>query len=134
MARQRTEKQEIYKNLRMKGVIPTDAYRQAYNTNASPANISKAAQKLEIHPLIAPLLVSLREEAAENALCDAEWVVKGLMKEAIDKDNGSTGTSRVAAYKALSGFTGGFDKNKQKVDIGEKIVTIIDLTGSDNAD
>ena len=138
MPRQLTDKQEKYKNLRVKGVTGPDAYREAYNTSASPANISKASQKLDKNPLIAPLLKQNREEVTERALCDAEWVVKGLMREAsgvTDEDVGlgSTGASRVAALKALSDFTGGFDNNKQKVEVEEKVVTIIDLTGNDHA-
>lgn len=116
MARKLTAKQEAYKNLRVQGVTGPNAYRDTYNTKASPKIVSLEAAKLDKNPIIALELENIRKEATENALCSTEWIVKGLMKEAEGNGEDSTSSARVAAYKALTDFTGGFDNNKQKID------------------
>ena len=65
------------------------------------------------------------EEAVERALCTTEDIVKGLLRESCigeDKEGDTTPASRVSAMKALTEYTGGFDKNeaKSKVIITDK--------------
>ena len=55
-------------------------------------------------------------KATERAIVTIEDVVKGLLAEAQYNGEGSSQSARVAAWKALSDYTGGFDANKQKVD------------------
>ena len=43
-----------------------------------------------------------------------EDIVKGLLIEAQTNGEGSTQSARVAAWKALTDYTGGFDNNTQK--------------------
>lgn len=126
LARKLTEKQENYKNLRVQGVSGPDAYRKAYKSKANPKNVSKEATKLDEHPLIAPELKQLREEVTKKVLCDAEWIARGLMKEAQGELDGCTGSSRVSAYKALSDYTGGFDANKHKIEVTHAVKDMTD--------
>lgn len=117
MARKLTSKQEHYKNLRIEGKDPTSAYLQAYDSKAkNPATINTEAQKLENHPIIAPLIVAARREAAERALVTVEDVVKGLLKEAEYNGDGASHGARISAWGKLSDYTGSFDRNKQQVE------------------
>ncbi|MCP4253203.1 MAG: terminase small subunit [Candidatus Scalindua sp.] len=68
-------------------------------------------------PQIAKAIEEYKAKVSENALCDTEWVVKGLMQEAKGLAEDTTQSGRVAALKALSEFTGGFDSNKQKHEV-----------------
>jgi phage terminase small subunit len=115
MARKLTSKQEAYKNARISGVDPSAAYDIAYDHKMSRNAVAVAAQKLERHPKISLMVEQGREEAADKALVTTEDVVKGLLVEAQCNGEGSSQSARVAAWKALSDFTGGFDTNKQKV-------------------
>jgi len=117
MAAKLSKQQREYMQLRIKGVDGSDAYKQCYNTKANINTISKEARKLDTHPLIAPNIEKARKEAAERVLVDTETVVKGLLREANDIGEGTTQSARVAAWKALSEFTGGFDANKQKHEV-----------------
>jgi len=117
MARKLTDKQEAYKNNRVKGMEPQDAYKAAYSAKGMNCNsISKEISKLDEHPLIAPELLKNTEEAAERAIVTLEMVLNGLLLEATANGEGCTQSARVAAWKALSDHTGGFDTNKQKLE------------------
>lgn len=67
-------------------------------------------------PHIQEEVFSFLAKATERALCTTEMVVQGLLAEARCEGEGSSHSARVAAWKALSDFTGGFDANKQKLD------------------
>ncbi len=117
MARKLTDKQEAYKNNRIKGMPVGKAYKAVYDTsNMSDNAASKEASKLEYDPRIAPEIEKAKKLAAEKALVTVEDVVKGLVEETKKSDENTTPTSRVSAWKALSDYTGGFDANKQKVE------------------
>lgn len=114
--RKLTAKQEAYKNARISGVDPSAAYDIAYPTHKMSRNaVNVEAQKLERHPTISLLIEESRAEATERAIVTTEDVVKGLLVEAQCNGEGSSQSARVAAWKALSDYTGGFDTNKQKV-------------------
>ena len=117
MARKLTDKQEAYKNNRISGMSTQDAYRASYDaTGMSNNTIAKEADKLDKHPLIAPKLLECREIAADKAIVTLEMVLNGLLLEATANGEGCTQSARVAAWKALSDHTGGFDTNKQKLE------------------
>lgn len=59
---------------------------------------------------------SFMSKATKKALLTTEDVVNGLLTEAQYCGEGSSQSARVAAWKALSEYTGGFDANKQKID------------------
>lgn len=70
-------------------------------------------------------IIAMSEEAVERALCTTEDIVRGLLRESCigeDKEADTTPASRVTAMKALTEYTGGFDKNieKSKVIITDK--------------
>jgi len=117
MPRKLTNKQEAYKNNRIKGMGVKDSYMDAYDTqNMSDKAISKEASILENDPRIAPAIKAKKEEATERALVTVEDVVRGLHKEANETGEGSTQGARVSAWKHLGEYTGSFDANKQKVE------------------
>lgn len=64
-------------------------------------------------------------KATEKALCTTEMVVEGLLTEARCNGEGSSQSARVSAWKALTDYTGGFDNNKQVMDLSHKH-TIVD--------
>ncbi len=124
MARKLTDKQNAYVNLRLKGMTPTKAYSQAYDSKRkNPKTSHKEVMKLEKHPLIAPLLLQKRQEVAKSVLLTTEDVVNGLLKEARDNGDGTSQSARVSAWKELGNYTGGFDKNRIQVDQTTREVT-----------
>lgn len=117
MARKLTDKQEDYKNNRIKGMSRQSSYKDAYSAKGMSCNsITKETEKLDAHPLIAPELLKGVEEAAERAIVTMEMVLNGLLLEATSNGEGCTQSARVAAWKHLGEHTGGFDANKQKVE------------------
>ncbi len=72
-------------------------------------------------PHIAKYVEEFKQKAAEQALCDTEWVVKNLMVEAQGMGEDTSSSARVTALKSLSDFTGGFDANKQKVELSKNV-------------
>ena len=117
MPRKLTAKQEAYKNNRIKGMGVSESYRAAYDAEGMSDNaLSKEASKLEHDPRIAPEIEAKRKEATERALVTVEDVVKGLLIEAQTNGEGSTQSARVAAWKVLTDYVGGFDSNKQKIE------------------
>ena len=118
MARKLTDKQEGYKNNRIAGMGVSASYNAAYpDQNMSPQAVSVAANKLEHDPRIALEITKAKEAAAERALVTIEDVVNGLLTEAQCNGEGSSQSARVAAWKALSDYTGGFDTNKIKSEV-----------------
>jgi len=65
-------------------------------------------------PHIAEYVAKFKGEATERALVTVEDVVAGLLHEAKGLGEDTSTSARVAAYKALSDYTGGFDSNKIK--------------------
>ena len=117
MARKLTDKQEAYKNNRISGLGVSASYRAAYDVKTmSDKSLSVAANKLEQDDRIAIELVKGKEAAVQKAVVTLEMVIKGLLLEATANGEGCTQSARVAAWKALSDHTGGFDANKQKIE------------------
>jgi phage terminase small subunit len=117
MERKLTSKQEAYKNNRIAGMGVCAAYNKAYpEQKMSQKAVSVAANKLEKDPRIMLEMDAAKKEATERALVTVEDIVKGLLIEAQTNGEGSTQSARVAAWKALTDYTGGFDNNTQKTD------------------
>ena len=136
MPRKLTSKQEAYKNNRIKGMGCSAAYRAAYACEKMNDNaVSKEATKLEQDPRIAPEIKVKREEVTEKAVEAAavtlQDVITGLLGEAKDKTDGSSHGARVTAWKALGEHTGGFDANRQKLDINGEVTFNMDFGGGD---
>lgn len=122
MPRKLTSKQEAYKNNRIAGMGVSEAYYAAYpDQKMNPKAVSVAANKLEHDPRIVLAIEQSTSEATERAIVTLEDVVKGLFIEAQANGEGCTQSARVAAWKALTDFTGGFDANKQRVEHSGKV-------------
>ena len=65
-------------------------------------------------PIIAEYIAKFKQKASNRVLITVEDVVAGLMHEAKGLGEDTSTSARVAAYKALSDYTGGFDSNKIK--------------------
>ena len=88
-------------------------YSKKTAKQAGSENLSK--------PVISEKIEEFKKKAAEKALCDTQWVVKNLMVEAQGMGEDTSSSARVTALKSLSDFTGGFDANKQKVELSNNI-------------
>lgn len=76
-------------------------------------------------PQIAEAITAYKEKVSKIALVTTEDIVRGLLREAKGEEVENKSSDRIAALKALSDYTGGFDANKKQVDItsgGESIV------------
>ena len=117
MALKLTEKQESFKNNRIKGMGVSASYKAAYDAKGmNDRTVSIEANKLEQDPRIAPAIEKARKKVADKVLISIEDVVKGLMAETKETSDGSTSPARINAWKALSDYTGGFDNNKTKTE------------------
>ena len=118
MTRKLTDKQEAYKNNRIKGMPVGKAYKAVYDiTNMSDGAVRKEASVLENDPRIAPAIAKAKKLVADKVLVTVEDVVNGLLAETKKEAETSTSSSRINAWNKLSDFTGGFDANKQKVEV-----------------
>ena len=136
MTRKLTAKQEAYKNNRIAGMGVSESYRAAYDVKKmSDKSVSVAANKLEQDDRIAIEIqaktIEIQEKALERAIVTIEDVVKGLLLEATSNGEGCTQSARVAAWKALTDFTGGFDSNRQKVDLNTEVTFNMSFGGDD---
>ncbi|AGH16104.1 terminase small subunit [Vibrio phage pYD21-A] len=85
------------------------AISAGYSEKTSGSISSENLQKPEIQKAIKEFM----GKATEKALVTTEDIVKGLYDIA---QYGESESARVSAYKTLTDYTGGFDKNKQSVD------------------
>jgi len=132
MPRKLTAKQEAYKNNRIAGMGVSESYKAAYDAKSMSDNaLSKEASKLEHDPRIAPEIKAKRKEATERAIVTIEDVVKGLLLEARGLGEDTTSSARNAAWKTLTDFTGGFDSNRQKVDLNTEVTFNMSFGGND---
>ena len=123
----------------LKGMNNTDAYKAAGGKAKNPHD--NAAQIVGNHR-VRKFIDSMQQQAARNALCTTEDIVKGLMREAglgfdekgnpLNPPEDAKQVGRVSALKALSDFTGGFDANRQQIEHSGYIETSLDeLYGDD---
>jgi len=136
MARKLTAKQESYKNNRIAGMGVSESYRAAYDVKKmSDKSVSVAANKLEQDDRIAIEIqaktIEIKEKAIERAIVTIEDVVKGLLLEAKGLGEDTTSSARNAAWKTLTDFTGGFDSNRQKVDLNTEVTFNMSFGGGD---
>lgn len=113
-----TAKQESYKQFRIAGNGQLASYRLAYDADGMSDNAASVeASKLEKNPMIALGIEQAREKVAAMVLVTTEDIVKGLLREAKGEEVENKSSDRIAALKALSDYTGGFDANKKQLDI-----------------
>jgi len=63
-------------------------------------------------PVISEYIATFKADATSKAIVTVEDIVRGLMTEARGQGENTSPSARVAAWKALSDHTGGFDNNK----------------------
>lgn len=131
-ARKLTNKQEAYKNNRIAGMGVSESYRAAYDVKTmSDKALSVAANALEQDPRISIAIDKAKKSVTDAVLVSLEDVVRGLVEEAKDKGDGTTQSARVAAWKVLTDYTGGFDANRIKVDMNAEVTFNMDFGGDD---
>ena len=113
-----TSKQLKFVELIIKGTSQSDAYRLAYDShNMGNPSIAVEACKLMKNPKISLRIEQAQKQILDNVMCSQEWVVHRLMVEAQHRGSDSLHSARVSALKTLSDYTGGFDKNRQGIDL-----------------
>lgn len=93
-----------------------NATKAAISAGYSEKTSSQTGSENLGKPEIQSAVQEFMSKATKKALCTVEDVVNGLLTEAKYNGEGSSQSARVAAWKALSDYTGGFDTNKQKID------------------
>lgn len=84
----------------------------AITAGYSQDTANRMASENMTKPVIAEYIAKFKESATERALVTIEDVVRGLMEEAKGSGEDTSTSARVAAWKALTDYTGGFDQNK----------------------
>ncbi len=88
------------------------AIAAGYSENSAHDISSENLKKPEIKAAIDEYKAKL----SAKTLVTAEMLVEMLLNEANCHDEGASHSARISAIKLLSDYTGGFDKNKQKLD------------------
>ena len=110
--------------LMVQGMNQTDAYIKAGGKAKVDSAYAIASKKLR-NVKFKNFLDVMRKAAAARALCTAEDVARALMRESgLGRDEkgdqiqvpDTKQSGRVAALKVLTGYTGGFDKNSQRIE------------------
>lgn len=97
------------------------AIRAGYSANTAEAQGSRLLRNVKVQAYVA----QLQEATSKRLAFDAEYVVRGLMREAEDMELGS-GSSRVSALEKLGKHLGMFtDKVEQKTDAVTRIERVI---------
>ena len=112
--------QKLVLNL-VSGMPKREAYLAA-GGRARGENIRSCVAEILAKPDVSLLLSSLNLMQAEKALITAEGIVQRLIEEAglnthLNPES-MTPATRLAALKLLTDYTGGFDKNKTKMEVG----------------
>ena len=97
------------------------AIRAGYSANTAEAQGSRLLRNVKVQAYVA----QLQEATSKRLAFDAEYVVRGLMREAEDMELGS-GSSRVSALEKLGKHLGMFtDKVEQKSENVTRIERVI---------
>ena len=123
------------------GLKKKQAYYRAGGKAKSDGSIRRSISHIVTNCNVAAFIKIMNKKAAEIELINASDIVVALMEEAGITRNikgektpppeGSTQSARIAALSKLSDYTGGFDKNKNKVELEEsayKKITLDQLT------
>ena len=95
--------------------------RAGYSANTAEAQASRLLRNVKVQACVA----QLQEATSKRLAFDAEYVVRGLMREAEDMELGS-GSSRVSALEKLGKHLGMFtDKVEQKSENVTRIERVI---------
>ena len=119
------EKEELFAQDVARGLSASDAYRNHYDTSKMQAqSIHTAASQLKTKVTIR--IDELVAAAANVAIVDTSMVLRGLLSEAKNIDEGASHSARVAAWAHLGKHLGMFT-DKVELSGGMAISTISDL-------
>lgn len=112
-----------------------NATQAAITAGYSKKTANQQGPKLLVNIGITKAIDAFKEKASQKALVSTQDIVRLLYVEAQGLGEDSTPSARVAALKALTDFTGGFDANTQKIQQSGRItVKRIDLSGKKDGD
>ena len=94
-----------------------NATQAALKAGYKPDNVRTTASENLAKPYIQDYIAEFMAKASERALVTTADIVERLWEEANLKEEGGSQSGRIQALKILTDFTGGFDANKQKVDL-----------------
>lgn len=119
------EKEELFAQDVARGLTASDAYRNHYDTSKMQAkSIHTAASQLKTKVTIR--IDELIGAAADVAIVDTSMVLRGLLSEAKNIEEGASHSARVAAWAHLGKHLGMFT-DKVELSGGMAISTISDL-------
>jgi len=115
------EKEELFAQDVARGFSASDAYRNHYDTSKMQAqSIHTAASQLKTKVTIR--IDELVAAAANVAIVDTSMVLKGLLSEAKNIDEGASHSARVAAWAHLGKHLGMFvDKTELSGSVHQEI-------------
>ncbi len=108
-------KSEKQKRFIKEYLIDLNATQAAIRAGYSKKTAQEQSSRLLSNVMIQAAIQVAKKARAKKTGCTAEFVIKGLMKEATSKEKDASATSRVSALNSLGKHTGIFEKdNKQK--------------------
>ena len=126
----------------LSGMATKDAYVLA-GGRCKPENIYTCSSEILRNPQVSSLISSVQSSVADRALITAEEIVQRLRQEAgldtpLNPDD-MTPANRMAALKMMGDYTGNFDKNRSKVELGAgetqyKPVTLAEFINGSNTE
>lgn len=105
-----------------------NATQAAISAGYSEKTAQEQSSRLLTNVMISDAIQLFMGKATKKALITTEDIVKRLIDEAEYVGEGASHSARIAALKALTDFTGGFDNNKQKVENKVQTVDESDLS------
>lgn len=105
-----------------------NATQAAISAGYSEKTAQEQSSRLLSNVIISDAIQLFMSKATKKALITTEDIVKRLIDEAEYVGEGASHSARIAALKALTDFTGGFDNNKQKVENKVQTVDESDLS------
>jgi phage terminase small subunit len=99
-----------------------NATQAAITAGYSERSAEMTGSRLMSKDKISSAVEAFKAKACKKALVTTEDIVNGLLLEATSNGEGCTQSARVAAWKALTDFTGGFDANVKKVAVDTDVV------------
>lgn len=102
-------KEELFAQDVARGFTASAAYRNHYSTENMQANtVHNEASRLRHKSEVSHRIAELKELAAEQAIVDTSMVLRGLLSEAENIDEGASHSARVAAWAHLGKHLGMF--------------------------
>ena len=118
-----TDKEELFAQEVASGATQSAAYRKHYDADGMQANsIHVEASRLRNKPKVSLRIDELKAKAADVAIVDKVMVLRGLLNEAKNIDEGASHSARVAAWAHLGKHLGMFvDKTELSGSVHQEI-------------